>query len=146
MSLQLLKPESHVILHDVLTQAAVPWGSEQTLPQWPQLLRSLFRLVSQPSAYSPLQSAKPESQKVTVQTPLRQMPTPLATMPQPWPQAPQLSLSLKGFTQVSLQWIQPLGQQKPLLQWGTMLGQRLPQPPQLLGSICVFVQAPPQLV
>src|SRR5438876_948084 len=58
---QSAKPEAHVPLQAPLTHATDDrLFVEQTIPQPPQLLGSLLRLVSQPSdCLSPLQSAKP---------------------------------------------------------------------------------------
>jgi hypothetical protein len=78
MSLQLVKPGLQVMLHDFWTQAAVPLGSEQTLPHWPQLLMSLLILTQAPLQQVPLQQA-----------PLQQ----IWPAGHTWPHAPQLRTS-----------------------------------------------------
>jgi hypothetical protein len=62
----------------------------QALAQAPQLFRSLLRLTSQPSVATPLQSAKPVLQVVTVQLPALQPATAFGRV-QRRLQAPQLS-------------------------------------------------------
>jgi hypothetical protein len=82
------------MLHDLFTQAAVPWGSEQTLPHLPQLLMSLLR-----SAQPPLQQVWPAGQT--------------------WPHAPQLAVSLERLKQNEPQGENPVLQvalQAPLTQ------------------------------
>jgi hypothetical protein len=127
-----------VTTHWPFVQVAVALaGAVQAWPQAPQLLRLLRRLVSQPSAYWLLQSAKPLLQAATVQTPLLHLAVPLATL-QTLPQAPQLFGSRASGVHVPLQFVNPELQvqpQAPLLQAAVALGgagHALPQAPQLL--------------
>jgi hypothetical protein len=66
-----------------------PLAMLQTVPQLPQLLRSLFRFFSQPLAYCPSQLAKPRLHEPTLQILLLQAAVPFATL-HTVPQAPQL--------------------------------------------------------
>ncbi len=101
--LQSANPELQLAITQVpLEQAMVALAPEQTWPQLPQLLTLLLMLVSQPSAWLPLQSAKPELQPAITQVPLVQAMVALAAE-QTWPQPPQLLTLLLVFTQVPLQ-------------------------------------------
>jgi hypothetical protein len=123
----------------------------QTVPQAPQWLRSVFRLVSQPFAGFPSQSPQPGLQEATVQAPLLQPAVPLATL-QTVPQAPQLFGSAEVLTQVPPQFVKPPLQVDPHVpprQAAVALGsagagQTLLQAPQFLGSPARFMQVPLQ--
>ena len=143
-----------------------------TTPHPPQLLTSVFVLTSQPSALLLLQSAKPELQDWTAQAPPWQLAVPLG-IEQTVPQVPQLLGSLWTFVQTPLHNICPTeqaavqtppvqlplehcpadtqaepfgrrGTQAPAVQTEMPGWQTLPQAPQLLLSLCSFVQAPLQ--
>ena len=69
------------------------------------------------------------------------------------PHAPQLPVSLVKSTHAPLQFVSiapPSVVQSsahiPFRQSGAVAGQTLPQPPQLVGELCVAVQTPPQSV
>jgi hypothetical protein len=81
----------------------------QVTPQPPQLLASVWVLVSQPLAKMPSQSAEPEAQVVTLHAPLLQ-PTPVTLVPavQVLPQPPQLLPSVFRLTQAPLQLVRPV--------------------------------------
>ncbi len=70
MPSQSAKPGLHApTAHALAAQAAVPFETEQRLPQRPQLPVSARRSTSQPLAGLPSQSAKPVSQRPTPHTP-----------------------------------------------------------------------------
>jgi hypothetical protein len=73
--------------HVPVAHVAVAFGRAQATPQPPQLVR-VFRLVSQPFAYWPSQSAKPAAQDATKQVPPAQLAVPFAAK-QARPQPPQ---------------------------------------------------------
>jgi hypothetical protein len=119
----------------------------QTTAQPPQLLGSLLVLISQPSVALRLQSAKPGLQD-SKQLPCAQVGVALL-LEQATLQAPQLLGSVCSFTHVvphnvcpgghGARFMQELARQKETPGWQTK-----PQAPQLLLSLCVFVQAPLQ--
>jgi hypothetical protein len=124
----------------------------QTLPHAPQLLESLKIFVSQPSAYLPLQSAKPELHVLIAQVPLLQTEVAFGAE-QMLPQAPQLlvskvslvsqplaywpSQSANPLLQAPIAHTPPLHKAVPLATKHT-----LPHAPQLLGSLASFVSQP----
>jgi hypothetical protein len=148
------------------------WPAAQTTPHPPQLCVSVFVLASQPSAGLLLQSLKPVLQDWTAQLPARQAAISLLVK-QTVPQAPQLLVSVWTFVQAPLHniwpvehdWVQTLPVQLPLkhcepdaqatpfAKRGTQAPavqvvepdlQTVPHLPQLLLSLCTFVQAPLQ--
>jgi hypothetical protein len=164
MPSQLPKPALHeAIVHTPLTQAAVPLAELQVVPQVPQLPGSVAVFTQ-----VPLQLVWPAPHVVVVaHTPLTQL-WPLA---QAFPHVPQLFGSVASFTQVPPQLVCPAAQlllglqvppitvelhaQPPPLQTGVQVPevppfctqlQTLPQAPQFLGSLLVFVQVLPHNV
>jgi hypothetical protein len=85
---QFWKFGSHVIPQAPLVQVPVPLVLLHTFAHVPQWSGSAFRLVSQPLAAFPSQSANPAAQ-VILQAPATQLGVPLALL-QTLPQAPQL--------------------------------------------------------
>jgi len=95
---QLAKPAWQAAMTQVpFEQALEAFGRLQTCPQAPQLLGSFAMLVSQPSAYWPLQSRKPGLQAAMKHVPPEQAGVPFGTGEQGRPQAPQLLTSLLRF-------------------------------------------------
>ena len=150
---QSAKPGLQVPLQTPLAQLGVMLLDEQTLPHPPQLLASVFRLVSQPLAGLPLQLPKPALQ-VMPQTPIEQNAVPLVEL-QTWPHAPQLvgsvvrlvSQPLAGLPSQSAKPALQVPPQTPLVQVATPLekaGQTWPHVPQLLTSLCSLTHMPLQ--
>jgi hypothetical protein len=107
----------------------------QTLPHAPQLLTSLFVLISQPSAGLRLQSWKPGLQDWMAQAPDWQAGVALLTE-QTRPQPPQFLVSVWVFTQAPLHNVCPAehdAAQEPAAQ--TPLTHTRPHVPQFLGSV-----------
>src|SRR5579883_74988 len=88
LPLQSTKPALQAQVQAPFTQAVVPLGFAQVVPQAPQLPTSEVRLASQPSRGSLLQSPQPLAQEPTAQAPLVQAGVALGVM-QVLPQAPQ---------------------------------------------------------
>ena len=131
-------------------KAVRPVGAVQRVPQAPQLVTSVVVAVSHPSAVSLLQLAKPAVQAPMVHTPPTQVAPALAKR-QRLPQAPQLLVSVAVLVSQPAAVVQS---PKPERQAtcvhvpdthcctelvGTPL-QTVPQPPQLLLSLCAFTQ------
>jgi hypothetical protein len=120
--------------------AAHTSAAGQAFPQLPQFFGSLWVLVQ-----TPAQLCSPVGQEET------HLPAWHAwSRPQAWPQLPQSAASVWRLTQLPLQVVSPVGQMGTQLPAAQNPGQNKPQPPQLLGSVCVETQkqAPlaPQLV
>jgi len=84
-------------VHVLATQPAVPFATEHTEPQPPQLVGDVAVFTSQPSPTSPLQFEKPALHEATVQAPAEQPAVPLATE-QTLPHAPQFDGVVFVFT------------------------------------------------
>ncbi len=144
------KPVEHAMRHPPAAQLGEPLTLLHTLPHAPQWAALVLRLVSQPSALTPLQSPKP-GEHAMVQRPLLQSAEPLA-LPQTTPQAPQLPT----LPRLASQPLAALPSQlpKPVLQLATVhappahpavaLGSEhaAPQRPQLEGVVLVLVSHP----
>jgi hypothetical protein len=103
-----------LIAHTPLLHFAVAFGSEQTLPQEPQLDTVLSKLVSHPFAVLPSQLPKPVLQLEILQLPFIHTATPFA-IEQTFPHAPQfvrdeLVLISHPSTEDPLQFAVPAGQ------------------------------------
>jgi hypothetical protein len=85
---QLPHPGVQVGTQAPVVQVVVPCGFVQAVPQEPQLVTVVFRLVSQPSDATALQLAKPAPQVPSVQTPPGQLAVAFARL-QAKPQPPQ---------------------------------------------------------
>ena len=150
---QSAKPElQDPIAQAALTQAGVPFGTEQACPQEPQLLGFVWVFTSQPSEGSPLQSAKPALHEATAQLPLEQSGVPFG-IEHRCPQAPQSLGFVWRFTSQPLaafpsQLAKPLLHeaiwQVPLVQDGVPFWteQTCAQEPQLFGSAWMFMLHP----
>ena len=90
-----------VVLQHVAFWQTLP--GRHTLPHPPQLLGSFCIFVSQPSAYTPLQSIKPGEHTCTTQVPFEQPLCCTFGALQTCPQAPQLLGSDCSLTHVPLQ-------------------------------------------
>src|SRR5262249_54419581 len=83
------KPAAHEsTLHAPLPQPATAWDRLQIFAQAPQFFGSPSRLVSQPSAGSPLQSSEPKLH-AKPQRPAMQVAIALGTAGHAWAQVPQ---------------------------------------------------------
>jgi hypothetical protein len=149
---QSVQPEEHAVTTQVpLVQLPVPFAGLQAIPQPPQFAGVLVG-VSQPSARSPLQFAKPGLHVTSSQVPLSQLAVPFGKL-HLLPQAPQLfrlvevSISQPSNEEPLQSFQLPLQAptwQLPPLQFGTpfVIEQPLPQPPQFCRSVCVFTSQP----
>lgn len=96
---QLAKPALHEATVQIPdTHAAVPFATEQTLPQVPQLLTSVLVLASQPLAGLPSQLAKPELHATSWHVPDTQAARPFAAA-QTFPQVPQFVIVVRDVSQ-----------------------------------------------
>jgi hypothetical protein len=130
-----------------------PTGATHVLPQRPQLVTVVLRLVSQPSALAPLQLPKPTLHAAMPHTPAEHEAVPLA-MEHTFPQRPQLATVVLRFTsQPSL--TTPLQSANPALhmpmphtppvQLAVALGgfaQRRAHAPQLFTSVLIDTSQP----
>ncbi len=126
------------------------------VPQAPQWLLDVWRFVSQPSEYVPLQSPKLVLHEATRHAPDEHAGTPLATV-QTVPHAPQFETSAPMLTSQPLaalrsQSAKPALQVKPQVPEAQVdvalarAGQTVPHEPQLFGSVAVLVHEPEQLM
>jgi hypothetical protein len=117
-------------------------------PQAPQWVFEVVRSTSQPSAATPLQSAKPLAQAPTTHAPAAQALTVTFASAHAASHAPQCRGSVMGDTQPPPQLVRPApheAAQAPALHtWP--LAQRLPHAPQSPLSRCRSRQVPAQLV
>jgi hypothetical protein len=98
MPSQFPNPDAQLAIWQVpVEQVALAWLRLQRLPQLPQL-ELVFRLTSQPSLSTPLQSAKPVLHERIWQEPEAQLAVALARV-QAVPHAAQLELVLRGVSQ-----------------------------------------------
>lgn len=86
-------PARHVGAVHTPSSQLLPEG--HTRPHAPQLFRSVLLLVSQPSACTPLQSAKPALQLAILHAPAKQAGTPLGTE-HTLPHRPQLAVLVRS--------------------------------------------------
>jgi len=118
-------------------QAAVPLGAEQTVPQAPQLFRSVCSFTQ-----TPLQRVKPDWHAVGVHAPAVHA----CPLGQAVPQVPQLLGSVCSLTQTPLHSVWPALQPPPAPQapavQGCPLAQAVPHVPQFDGSVVGSVQPP----
>jgi hypothetical protein len=154
LPLQFAKPALQLATAQVLAeQVAAPFATAgQALLHPPQLFTLFVVLISQPSATTPLQFAKPGSQLATAHDPATQAAVPFAAL-HVLPQAPQLLTLVCVFTSQPSAGF-PLQSAKPGLQAATThapaeqpavpfaIEQTFPQPPQWLALVCVFTSQP----
>jgi len=136
----------------LLEHEAVPLAALQTVPQAPQLLTLLVRLVSQPLAAIPSQLPHPALQEAMPHVPPEQDAVPLGAV-QTWPQEPQLLTSVFRFLSQPLATL-PSQLSQPALQEAMpqvepeqdevalAAKQALPQAPQLVTLVVVSISQP----
>ncbi len=147
--LQSAKPGLHAVMPQAPTeQADEALARVHARPQAPQLVALTLRLVSHPSAATPLQSPKPDAQVMTVQA-LALHPSVLTLAKvQAWPQVPQLAGSIAVFAQNcdgAVPQVESGGAQVVVhapREHSVPAGQAVPQPPQLAASVCVLISHP----
>jgi hypothetical protein len=122
----------------------------QTLPHVPQSFAFVSRFASQPSAKTPLQSAKPGEHALMAQWLAAHVELPFETAPQTPPQLPQWFGSLAVFAHMAPQHDSPVGQ-APFAphapthtppEHDSPVPHARPQPPQFCASLPVFVSHP----
>jgi hypothetical protein len=123
----------------------------QTLPHVPQLLGSVSRFASQPSATWWSQSAKPTEHAAIAQAEETQSVVPFGTGPHTTPHAPQLLSSDESTAHwTPLQhvwpeghvWLAPHGPTHTPPEQLSFEPHATPQPPQFAGSVLVFTSQP----
>ena len=152
LPLQLPHKVAHAMEQDPLVQEGTPCAEEQELPHAPQLATVLARSVSQPSDTLALQSPQPASHVSTVQEPLTQDGVAwfgshrLGQLPQ-WLTSvcTLVSQPLPGIPSQSAQPPSQVKSQVPLAHVDVACGregQLLPQAPQWLTAMSVWVSQP----
>lgn len=145
--LQSAKPVLHeATRHAPDTHAGTPLATEQVVPQAPQLVTVVAVLTSQPSAATPLQSAKP-GVHAKPHTPAPHVRAALGTDGHARPHAMQLSGSVLRLTQLPEQSVSPAPQVTTQVREEHTCpeGQIVPQAPQLLLSLARSRHTPEQL-
>lgn len=134
-----------------VAHVAVAFAMAHVVPQLPQLLRERV-LVSQPSAMSPLQFAKPAAQVIWHMPLVHVPPVVLGRPVQLLSQVPQVAawvMSVSQSVSSASQSAVPLGhaptRHRPAEQTGVVESQTVPQAPQLLGSSARLSQRPSSL-
>jgi hypothetical protein len=142
MPSQLVKPALHVNPQAEAAQVEVALArAGHTVPQAPQLVAAVARLVSQPLAMPMSQSAKPAAQ-VSPQAPPAQVGALLGRAAQRFPHAPQLLMSARGSMQRPPHEMPVPGQaHTPEVQL-VPPAQRLPHAPQWALSLSGLTQRP----
>jgi hypothetical protein len=147
-------PAPQVAVHAPAEQT---WPAPHALPHAPQLALSVLTLRSQPSAAVTLQSRNPEPQVPSAQVPAAHVAAALAKAHRT-PQPPQLFTSVARtlvshpFAAIPSQLPKPAAHTPTAQAPAThacvetlVSAQAAPQPPQLLGSVAVATQLPPQV-